>query len=466
MKNRRKRTWLLVLLMLCLCGCGRTEKDKGGKDSRTYQIYYTNLAGTRLEAKSYTPQSDRFDGILTELLEKFQNPASAELSSALPMGVEINGYTMGVDDLQVDFNAAYLGISNVQEILLRAGLVKTLVQLPGVMRVMFTVDGQPLTDRDGRQVSAMNEDTFIDSQGNGINSYHYVTLNLYFSNAVGDKVVKEMRNVFYSSNLIMEKVIVEQIIRGPVNARLAPVVDPAAGVRSVKISKGICVIDLDEKFNNAPGSGTAAPETCLYAFVNAICDACEVEGVQFKINGESDVRFRGQVSLDQVFERDADMIEASGTPEPLTEIFLDAAGSETEPADSQEQQETAASVMAEKAETEESGAVRADTANAQADAEAVDAQDEAGAENAGGHIPQEPDSGTAEDGTSGNESGSGADAPDEGTEAPKQETDASAESTEGGASGTQKDTEDNASSSHSNQGSVVGVDPMLVEGKE
>ena len=348
--KKRKWKWLFLLLVLSLFGCGKAESGKSTQDSRSFTIYYTNLEGTRLEERSYTPVSDRFDGILSELLEQFETPVSADVSSAMPLGVSINGYTMGVDNLQVDFNAAYLGISNVQEILLRAGLVKTLVQLPGVMWVTFTVDGQPLTDSSGQEVSAMNEDTFVDSQGNGINSYHYVTLNLYFSNAAGDKVVKEMRNVFYSSNLIMEKVIVEQIIRGPVNERLLPVADPSVSIRSVKISKGICVIDLDDKFNTAPNSNVK-PETALYAFVNAICDACDVRGVQFRINGESEVRFRGQVSLDQVFERDADTIEASGLSEPLTEIFLDEEGIETE----REEEPDTALAEADQAVSDETG---------------------------------------------------------------------------------------------------------------
>lgn len=327
MAGKRKCLLAFVLLALLLGGCGKKDQTK---ESRSYKIYYTNLAGTRLEEKNYTPSSDRFDGILTELLEQFQNPDDSDVVSAMPLGVSINGYTMGVDDLQVDFNGAYLGLSNVQEILLRSGIVKTLIQLPGVARVKITVDGQTLTDSDGREVTAMNEDTFINSRDNGINSYHYMTLNLYFSSPSGDKVVREVRNVFYSSNIITEKVIVEQIIKGPANGKLLAVADASTLIKSVKISKNICVIDLDSKFNTVPGDGTVRPETCLYAFVNAICDACDVEGVQFKINGESDVRFRGEVNLNRVFQRDADMIETSGVTEPLAEVFLDENGEETE----------------------------------------------------------------------------------------------------------------------------------------
>ena len=185
-----------------------------------------------------------------------------------------------------------------------------------------------------------------------------MTLNLYFSNAAGDKVVKEMRNVFYSSNLITEKVIAEQIIRGPVNEKLLPVADPSVIIRSIKISRNICVIDLDSKFNEDPGNGVD-PETCLYAFVNAICDACDVEGVQFKIEGETNVRFRGQVTLDQIFQRNADIIETSeNISEPLTEIFLDSNGAETENRSAGVQAETAGAAVASRNASLTTGVVR------------------------------------------------------------------------------------------------------------
>lgn len=360
MAGKKRYLIAFLLLALLLAGC------KGGdssKESRAYTIYYTNLAGTRLEEKRYVPTADRFDGILTELLEQFASPSYSDVVSAMPLGVSINSYTMGVDDLQVDFNAAYLGLSNVQEILLRAGIVKTLVQLPGVTRVRLSVDGQPLKDSDGREVLAMNEDSFIDSREEGINSYHYVTLDLYFSNATGDKVGKEMRNVFYSSNLIIEKVIVEQIIKGPANEKLLAVADPSVLIRSVKISKNICVIDLDSKFNNAPENGAVKPETALYAFVNAICDACDVGGVQFKIDGESDVRFRGEVNLDRVFKRDADMIEASGAMEPLAEIFLDEKGAEDQTVTAAN--DSAEAVTEEQSEQESTAVPKAQPVNGQ-----------------------------------------------------------------------------------------------------
>ena len=124
MAGKKKYVLFFLLLALCLSGCGMSSNKK---DSRIFTIYYTNLSGTRLEEKNYTPKSDTFDGILEELLYEYEYPGYGDVASALPTGVSIDGYTMGVDDLQVDFSATYLGLSNVQEVLLRASLVKTAI---------------------------------------------------------------------------------------------------------------------------------------------------------------------------------------------------------------------------------------------------------------------------------------------------------------------------------------------------
>ena len=122
-----------------------------------------------------------------------------------------------------------------------------------------------------------------------------------------------MRNIYYSTNLITERLVAEQIIDGPQNGNLQPVVDESVLVRSATIKNGICTIDFSASVNNVPAGSNAAPETVLYAFVNAICDACRdqgVTGVRFQIEGDSEVRFRSQVNLNQVFSRNGDLIEA------------------------------------------------------------------------------------------------------------------------------------------------------------
>ena len=91
---------------------------------------------------------------------------------------------------------------------------------------MITVNGQPLVDEAGDVVGAMTSESFINTEGNGINSYQNATLSLYFADSDGSLMEREMRNVHYSSNSTLEKVVLEELIKGPVNSRLQAVLPP------------------------------------------------------------------------------------------------------------------------------------------------------------------------------------------------------------------------------------------------
>lgn len=318
-KDRRQglfsAAFALFAVTLVLCGCQRAQpkhEDDSVPVHGTYKIFYKSRAGTELVRESYTPEHEDFEGILRELLTAFQKPLKSDEVSALPAEVKINSTTIGISELDVDFSSEYLSLTSVDEVLLRAGLSRTLLQMPGVDMIRFTVDSQPLS-KNGELIGPMTADTFIIPYGNAINSYRYIEIPLYFSNETGDKVVLEMRNIYYSTNLITERLVAEQIIDGPQNGNLQPVVDESVLVRSATIKNGICTIDFSASVNNVPAGSNAAPETVLYAFVNAICDACRdqgVTGVRFQIEGDSEVRFRSQVNLNQVFSRNGDLIEA------------------------------------------------------------------------------------------------------------------------------------------------------------
>ena len=299
----------LLLVLLTVSGCrqqAEPEEDAKPTDG-IYTIFYTNTEGTQLVRHKHTAVSENFDGILRELLEAFCTPDTEDVQTALPSGIRINQTAMGISEIIVDFSSEYLSLGTVPEVLLRAGLVKTLLQLPGVDSIRFTVDGQALSVG-GTEIGPMNEDTFIVPTAGAINSYRYLVIPLYFSSPDGTKVMKELRNAYYSSNLITERLVMEQIIRGPQSEGLLPVTDTDVFVRSV---------DPDSPVQ---------PETTIYAFVNAVCDACEdqgVTGVRILIDGKSGGRFRGQVNLDQIFTRNAEVIGEPVSAAALSNVVVE-----------------------------------------------------------------------------------------------------------------------------------------------
>ena len=308
--NKKKRTLLQIMciFLLILAGCGRKDARSEGdrqetSDDDAFQVYCTNAEGTRLTSFAYTPQAENFDGIMGELLDCFAAPKGEEYVSLLKDGTEILSYTAGVDTVTVDFNTTYLGLSNVNEILLRAGIVKTLAQVKGVIYVQITVDGQPITEENGEKVGPMNDETFVDGRKNSINSYRTLGIKLYFPDAEGTTLVAEEREAHYSSNVPLERMIVDKIIEGPEMPGSLAVTSPAVEINSVKSQDGVCVIDLDIGFNQIYNE-LVTPEMCLYTFVNTIISETDNEAVRFLIDGTSDVRFQGQISLDQTFTED------------------------------------------------------------------------------------------------------------------------------------------------------------------
>ena len=153
----------------------------------------------------------------------------------------------------------------------------------------------------------MNAELFIENAGDQINTYNSVTLDLYFANATGDKLVKERDNFNYSSNMSMEKVVVEQLIKGPVSDHAYPCIPAETKILSITTKDGICYVNLDEGFM---GQGYDVSEAVpVYSIVNSLLELSNVNKVQILINGETPKVYRESISLETIFERNFDLIE-------------------------------------------------------------------------------------------------------------------------------------------------------------
>lgn len=299
--------WLLLAFVVLICGCGSRQQEK----ENSYTIYYMNTTGTRLMENSYSPGAQTFEEMMDELWTQLLTPPSG-YTSVVPAEVTFNGYERGIDALRMDFSKEYYDLSNIEEVLLRAAVVKTFSQVPGVTKVMITVEKEQLKGAEGDPVPAMDVMSFIDTKEGGINSYQYATLELYFANADGDQLIGEMRNVNYSSNMVLERVVVEQLINGPESKELNPIFAGDVRIQNLYIQNGICTINFNEAANQQPAENPPDADTALYAIVNSICATCDdISGVRIEIEGNNDAKFRGEMDLDQVFMMNRGFIEVN-----------------------------------------------------------------------------------------------------------------------------------------------------------
>lgn len=296
---------LSVILAAALAGCSGSS---GGQEQDGYYLYYLNQNLNQVTAVPYEPEHSDTEGLLAELAAMQTAPAEEnEHVLLLPEGTSILNYHLEGETLTLNMSSSYGNMSAAREILARAGLVRTFVQVEGVTRVGFQVNGSPLTDSYGNEVGTLTENSFVENSGKELNTYQNITMQLYFTDESGTALVPEERVVYYSSNVPLERVVVEELVRGPQEEGHYATLPAETNILSVSIQEGICYVNFDESFANSILS--VAEEIPIYSIVNSLSSVCHVSRVQFSINGNSSVVFRNSMRLDQLFEPNQDLVE-------------------------------------------------------------------------------------------------------------------------------------------------------------
>lgn len=293
---------LAVLLSVSACGTGRKVKQTG------MYLYYVDTDGTGLVKENY---SEKYKDPLREaerMIDKLVNaPESIDYVSAVPEKVKITGCEKEGNKLVVSFDDGYKKLGKVEELLCRAAVVQTLSQISGIDFIEFTEGGHPAVKEDGSPLGLMRGEDFIQNTGSSIHNYQSATLTLYFADESGEKLKKETVNVRYNSNISMEKLIIEQLMKGPAKDGIRPTISPEAKLLGVSVKDGICYVNFDNGFLN--NNYNLKPEIPIYSIVNSIIDSGSASQVQISIAGETDVTFQGTVKLSSPFSRNQEIIE-------------------------------------------------------------------------------------------------------------------------------------------------------------
>lgn len=308
----RRKAWAWSAVFLLLCGAAAVSGCKKQKEipleEEGCHIYYINKENTAVVWESYEPRGETTEELLGEFLDLlWTKPEDTEKKAAIPKAVNIQSYALENGQLSLHFDAAYLEMDKLYEILCRAAIVRTLCQIPQVEYVSFFVEENPLMDSNKTPVGLLNADSFVENMGGAINAYTKTVLKLYFANEKGDKLTGELVEVRYSSNMSIEKLVIEQIIKGPITKDAYPTIPQQTKVVSVSTKDGICYVNLDEGFL---GQGYDLPEAIpIYSIVNSLTEIPGISKVQILINGETNRTYRDSIRFETIFERNLDLIE-------------------------------------------------------------------------------------------------------------------------------------------------------------
>ncbi len=307
MKKKTGCLLLVLVLLLSVTGCGDKTREKG-----EYQVFYLNMDITKIVPEDYNSTGATGEDLVMELLEQLESaPDSSKLRQTIPSNVVVKGIKSDGAYLTVDFSQTYKNMTVTEEVLIRAAIVRTLLQVPEYSLISFTVNSEPLRTLDGTLVGNMTTDTFVENPGAQINASMQSTIKLYFSNADGTSLVEETRVVTHSSSVSMEKLIMEQLIDGPKLEKSKATIPVATKLINVSVLDGVCYVSVDNSFQNQDQE--IKEEIVLYSIVNSLTDLPGVTKVQLSINGDTKGYCRYTYELSKMYERNLDLLESNKT---------------------------------------------------------------------------------------------------------------------------------------------------------
>lgn len=260
--------FLIAVCALNLSSCGSSKKGEG-----EYTVYYPDYSGESMLSKKVSYRSDAG-------AKKTVNYLIGQIKDndemALPDEIEIKGTKINSDnkELTIDFASGYRSLTGYKETILRASIVKTVLQVKGIKTVSFSIDGQALTDANGTVVGPMSADTFIEDFGKDQAALITKTVKLYYAYQDGKSLVAVARTLHYGSSTGLEQTIVNTLSKAPYESDLRSAYSDSSKILNVSVSDGICFLDIDSSFFT--DMAEVSQDVALYSLVNSLT---EVDGI-------------------------------------------------------------------------------------------------------------------------------------------------------------------------------------------
>ena len=281
-KVRSKKKYMLLLLtmgilILCMAACGKKEQQ-----GTPVEISYLNKSETKIVPEVHYLQGTTTKEMIVEVLTLLCSvPDNKELEATLPGSINIINYAYEGTQVTVALGEKYKELPKTTEVLTRAALVRSLTSIPDVNYVMITVNGEPLVDTMGNAVGIMTADMFIDYAGQQqTDSYEQAQIRLYFANETGDGLIAINRSLAFNmdiSNVSMERLVVEQLIKGPASEDSYPTINPDTKLLSITVKDGVCYLNFNDAILTPVNNVTS--EVTIYSIVNSRIELSNINKV-------------------------------------------------------------------------------------------------------------------------------------------------------------------------------------------
>ncbi len=272
----------LLSVIFLLSGCSWFSVKNGNSDAEA-NIYYIEENGTTLvEMNVSLPDGSKEDKV-EFLVNNLLNPPEKNLSP-LCVGAKLLSVKIEDEIAILNFSKEFSNVKDPIYTLSPAALAKTVCSLDFISGVNILVEGSPALGIDGTPIGLiMQNDVMGDGLPTGLTK---TSVKLYFADETGDGLNSERREVLVPASTAVEKIVVEELIKGPKSAKNIAIIPTDVKVLSTETKNRVCFVNLSKEFIDRFSGGSAEEILTIYSIVNSLTELETVGSVQFLIEGE------------------------------------------------------------------------------------------------------------------------------------------------------------------------------------
>ncbi len=297
-----------LIFLLLFGGCSFAVSGGGKGDEKAgFGVYYLTQDESQILFEKKAALSNG-SGISDYILELQTDPENVKLKRTVGSEIMLIDYRTEDGGAVLNFEDRYYNMSIEKEVLFRAAVAQTILQDTDINYVSFEVNGEALKYENGEEVGSMSASTFIVNAGDELSSYLKKGIKLYFADNGGSSLVMKKRDIVYSSNEALEKVVMEKLIEGPAENEGYATISPDTRLNTIAVKNGICYVSLDTAIVDKPVDVTE--EVLLYSIVNSLTSVPGVNKVQISVNGETDRVLRSNLRLDEAYSFNEEIVSS------------------------------------------------------------------------------------------------------------------------------------------------------------
>ncbi len=292
---------LLLIIILSLTLFSACEAD-GIK----IKVFFKNSAKNELREESRTVKAEKDASARTiarlAVSELIKGPEAEGSHGVISKSAKLISLAVNGNVATVNISKHYLEKKGVDELILRFAIVNTLCNIKGIDGVVIQVEGNNLvSETTGKEIGVLRMDDNI-----VFAPEDKLAVTLYFPHKGFEHLSGEVRRIDVQNALSLEKIVVNELLRGPQNKELSASVPQGTKLLSIEVKDKVCFVNFTKEF--VAVSGSSATTMALYSVVNSLCALKNIESVQILINGEAGVEF-GNFVLDIPYEANFSLVE-------------------------------------------------------------------------------------------------------------------------------------------------------------